>query len=144
MIDEVAPDHPVATDVQDSPPVITGSTHSTGTAGSARAENGISEEPLPTRETYVYVDELPVALFRATPIYPAFAQDAGFDGKVVVHMLVGKDGHVLRAEVDEKLHAPLLDAAALEAALRWEFRPALVNGHPVAVWVTAQFAFRLH
>ena len=74
----------------------------------------------------------------------SLVQEAGFDGKVLVHMLIGKDGHVLRAEVDEKLHAPLLDAAALEAALRWEFRPELVNGHPVAVWVTAQFAVRLH
>jgi TonB family protein len=38
----------------------------------------------------------------------------------------------------------MLDSAALEAARRFVFQPALSNGHPVPVWVAVQFRFRLH
>jgi outer membrane biosynthesis protein TonB len=38
----------------------------------------------------------------------------------------------------------LLQSAAVEAALRWVFKPALANGRPVPVWVAIPFRFQMH
>jgi protein TonB len=63
---------------------------------------------------------------------------------VVVHALVGKDGRVVDARVDARRSIPLLNESALAAARRWVFKPALANGHPVAVWVAIPMRFSLH
>ena len=78
------------------------------------------------------------------PEYPSFARDAGVEGLVLVHALIGKDGRVVRAEVDAKHSIPMLNQTALEAAKRWVFTPATTNGHPVAVWYAIPFRFVLH
>lgn len=105
---------------------------------------GIKEERLPDRDEFVLVDELPASAIEIRPDYPPIAREVGIEGLVVVHVLVGKDGHVLKAEVAEKFSIPLLNEAALGAARRWVFTPALRNNHPVPVWVALRFNFKLH
>ena len=61
-----------------------------------------------------------------------------------MHALVGKDGRVIRVEVDESRSILLLNETALEAAKRWVFQPAMTNGHPVPAWVAITFNFTLH
>jgi TonB family protein len=56
-------------------------------------------------------------------------------------MLVGRNGRVLQAVVDEKKNDPLFNDAALGAARQFVFRPASDNGRTVAVWVTVPFRF---
>ncbi len=102
------------------------------------------EEPPPDRGTWVYTDEMPVAVKIVKPIYPDLARDLGIEGPVYVHLLVGKDGRVVRAEVDEQIEVPMLNEAALTAARQWVFKPALANEHPVMVWVAERFTFKLH
>lgn len=100
-------------------------------------------EPPETKRFY-YADELPVPIREVKPEYPRIAQEAGVEGTVVVHVYLGKDGRVLKAELDEKARVPLLDDAALEAAKRWVFKPAFTNNQPVSVWVVLPFRFILH
>lgn len=90
-----------------------------------------------------YVEELPVSATQVMPVYPQFAIQAQVEGKVLVLVLVGRDGRVREAKVDENRHVLLLDAAALEAARQWVFSPATVGGHPVAVWTAIPFHFKL-
>jgi len=97
----------------------------------------------PERGEFVYTDQWPVTQDSIRPEYPRFAQDAGIEGVVIVHALVGREGRVIRVEVDEKRSELLLNEAALGAARRWTFQPAMVNGHPVAVWVALTFKFIL-
>jgi len=104
----------------------------------------VIEDTLPVRGVPIHVDQPPVAIAQPLPVYPDIAREAGIEGKVRVYILIGKDGHVLRAEVDDKVHAPMLDAAALEAAKRWVFTPAYTHGRPVAVWDVLPFEFTLH
>jgi periplasmic protein TonB len=105
---------------------------------------GIKEERLPDRDEFVLVDELPASATEIRPDYPPIAREVGIEGLVVVHVLVGKDGHVMKAEVNEKFSIPVLNEAALGAARRWVFTPALRNNHPVPVWVALRFNFKLH
>ncbi len=93
--------------------------------------------------TVPFVDKLPEPIRRVEPQYPDLAWQAQVEGLVVVHVLVGKDGRVVDVQLHPKTHVPMLDQAALEAARRWSFEPALVNGHPVSVWVAVPFRFKL-
>ena len=63
------------------------------------------------------------------PVYPPIAQSARVQGTVIVEAHVEPDGHVSEARVLRSI--PLLDGAARDAVVRWEFTPALVNGKPV-------------
>lgn len=101
-------------------------------------------ETLPVRGEYVYYEEGPLVLVHSKPIYPEIARQAAVEGRVIVHILIGKDGRVVRAELDEGVHEVMLDRAALDAAMQWQFTPAMSSHHPVAVWVTLPFVFKLH
>lgn len=98
----------------------------------------------PTRGDWIYTDELPQAVYEYKPDYPEFARQAGVEGLVVVHALIGKDGRVIRVEVDEKKSILLLNETAMQAALKWKFTPALANGHAITVWFAIPFKFVLH
>ena len=98
----------------------------------------------PAPGTYVPVDDYPTLLKSADILYPDFARDAGVEGRVVVLLLVGKDGHVMDARVDPKHSVPMLDQAAMDCARTCVFTPARANGHPVMVWVARPFDFHLH
>jgi protein TonB len=101
-------------------------------------------EVLPDRDTPVYVEDLPEPVVRVEPKYPDLAREMQVEGVVYVDVLVGKDGRVKDAQVNKKLNIPLLNESALEAARHWVFQPGLVSKHPVAVWVTIPFKYRLH
>ena len=102
------------------------------------------EEKEPIRGEWVNVDEMPVAVKIVKPTYPDLPKELGVEGPVWIYVLVGKDGRVVRVEVDEKRSTPMLIEAAVTAARSWVFQPALTNGHPVMVWVGEKFVFKLH
>jgi protein TonB len=96
----------------------------------------------PTPETFVYREEEPALVVHAEPKYPDFAREAGIEGRVLLQVLVGRDGRVKAVRVTRGVRA--LDEAAAEAAWKWVFRPALAaNRQPVAVWVEVPVDFRL-
>jgi periplasmic protein TonB len=101
-------------------------------------------EILPARNEWVYVEQTPVAIHEVKPIYPQIAIDAHVEGPVTVHVLVGKDGRVLKTELAEKFQVPMLNEAALAAARQWVFTPGMANGKPVACWTAIPFRFRLN
>jgi TonB family protein len=87
------------------------------------------------------VIELPVRLSCQPPVYPAMARQAGVEGTVMLHVLVGKDGHVKRVTFVDGPN--MLKDAAIAAAQTAVFKPASSNGKPVEVWVAFPLAFKL-
>lgn len=87
------------------------------------------------------LDQAPEVVKAPTPVYPEFAKDAGIQGTVVLHALVGEAGNVERIEVLESITG--LNESAMEAVRRWEFEPALRAGQPAAAWVTVPVTFHL-
>ena len=77
------------------------------------------------------------------PSYPRLAEQAGLEGVVWLEVLVGKRGGVKEAAVFKSSGTPALDDAALKAAPKCRFSPALQNGEPVCVWVTYKVEFTL-
>jgi protein TonB len=129
-------------------PVPAGPDPSAATGGpeGVRDADGVppASGPDPLPSDFVYVDELPQLVRGVKPAYPDLAREAGVEGTVRLQMLVGLDGHVLRAIVRPGGSVPMLDEAARAAALATVFTPALANGRPVKVWVAQDYRFRLH
>ena len=88
---------------------------------------------------FVYYEDEPVPVTVVKPVYPEFAREAQIQGRVVLHVLVGKDGRVKNAKVYRGVKG--LDGAALDAIKKWVFKPALSNNKPVAVWVEVPVEF---
>jgi TonB family protein len=74
------------------------------------------------------------------PVYPESARRASPGGTVVVKALVDADGTLVEPFVLTSLH-PDLDAAALDAVRNARFRPATLNGTPVAAMLTLSCTF---
>jgi TonB family protein len=75
------------------------------------------------------------------PIYPPIDQSARVQGRVIVEAQVEPDGHVSNARAIRSI--PLLDKAAVDAVMQWQFSPTLVNGKPVSVVVNTVLTFTL-
>ena len=73
-----------------------------------------------------------------SPTYPQIAQDSKVQGVVILEALIGVEGKVTNARVLQSV--PLLDQAALDAVMQWEFTPTRLNGQlvPVMMTVTVQ------
>jgi TonB family protein len=75
------------------------------------------------------------------PIYSPIAQSARIQGRVIIEAQVEPDGHVSSARALRSV--PLLDKAAVDAVMQWQFSPTLVNGKPVSVVVITVLTFTL-
>jgi periplasmic protein TonB len=101
-------------------------------------------DPVPEFGKWIAVDQLPQPLNEVKPVYDELPKAAGVSGTVLVRVLVGKDGRVMDARVDDKIQVPMLNEAALAAARQWLFTPATTNDRPVMCWVAIPFRFSLH
>jgi periplasmic protein TonB len=79
------------------------------------------------------------------PIYPPEARAKGIQGKVTLHVIIGKDGSVRQVEaISSHPGHPLLVKAAIDAVRQWKYRPTLLNGEPVEVDTTIDVTFTLN
>jgi periplasmic protein TonB len=110
--------------------------------GGSENANIIIEEkdPLPTE--FRIVEKYPEVVFKAVPEYPDIARRVALEGNVWVQILIAKDGKVKKA-LAVTSDADVFVEPVKEAAMKWVFTPGIMNGKPVAVWVTIPFRFRL-
>lgn len=86
----------------------------------------------------------PRLLAGANPAYPEDLRRQGIEGAVRVRVVVGKDGSVETANVAASSGYPSMDDAAVAAAYRYRFSPALnVYEEPVRCAVSQTVQFRL-
>jgi TonB family protein len=84
----------------------------------------------------------PSLISRVQPDYPSAERRAGREGTVVVTAVIGKDGVVRDAKVIRSV-SPALTAAAIDAVLKWRYRPAQLEGRDVAVYTLVRLDFAL-
>lgn len=77
------------------------------------------------------------------PKYPVAARKAGWEGAVVVSILVDESGRAAAVTVRESSRYAALDEAAVAAVKQWRFAPARRNGEPVVSTHTVRVRFRL-
>lgn len=88
---------------------------------------------------YVSVDQQAEPISKVDPIYPDDAKQAGIEGTIIVQALVIEDGSVEECRAVPSI--PALEDAAVACVRQWHFKPAMIGGKPVAVWVTVPVRF---
>jgi protein TonB len=102
-------------------------------------DSDASSLPTPTEE--YLVSEMPVPLSEVRPVYPKEAKDKQIEGSVAMDVLIDDKGKVRLANVIEG--SEIFRASALEAMKKFLFRPAKVDGKPVAVRIRYSIKFKL-
>ena len=101
--------------------------------------------PPPSEDDEVYeffaVSEKPVLISKAVPQYPDLARKAQIEGKVVVTVTIDKTGNVEDAKIFKSV--PMLDEAAMAAAMMCRFKPAKQRDKFVKVKMNIPFDFHL-
>ena len=84
----------------------------------------------------------PVRLKTVPPNYPDVARAGQIEGDVVLQAHIDRDGRVTDATITRSVH-PLLDEAARQAVLRYQYEPGRRNGMPEASVMRITVSFRL-
>jgi len=77
------------------------------------------------------------------PEYPMVARRRGYEGTVVLKVLVNKEGRVADIQLSRSCGYPVLDRSALAAVKAWIFEPAKKDGAAVEMWVSVPIRFQL-
>jgi len=85
----------------------------------------------------------PRVLKETPPLYTKNAFDRGIEGRVVLKVIIRKDGSIGPLRVDQSLDDEL-DDAAVEAVRKWQFDPARVKGEPINVLTNVEVDFIIH
>jgi protein TonB len=118
-----------------------GSTNTITTPGGT----GTGTSDIPDKWDFNPVEVEPVvnlALLSKNVVYPDFAKRSGIEGKVLLRVLIGRDGKAIEADVIDSRHE-ILSKAAVAAVLKTQFTPAMQNGHAVNCWISIPVDFKL-
>jgi TonB family protein len=83
----------------------------------------------------------PVAVSKVDPAYPADAMRDNVEGTVTLYAVIHTNGSVSDIKVLNSVD-PRLDAAAVKALSRWQFRPGMKAGDPVDLEAVVMIPFR--
>jgi len=86
---------------------------------------------------------VPQVIYNPEPSFSDEARKAKMQGSVLLLVVVGKDGHTYNIRVGQSLGMGL-DEKAIEAVGRWRFKPATLNGQPVATQIAVEVDFHLY
>jgi TonB family protein len=84
----------------------------------------------------------PILVAKVEPEYSEEARKAKYSGTVLLSIIVGVDGLPRNVHVVRPLGLGL-DEKAIEAVMKWRFRPGMKGGHPVPTSAQVEVNFRL-
>lgn len=86
-----------------------------------------------------------VPAYRKNPLpeYPLAARRRGYEGTVILNVLVDREGRVKDLSVFQSSQHRALDGAALEAVKNWVFGPAMRGEQKIDMWVRVPVCFKL-
>jgi len=98
-------------------------------------------DSLPTPTEEYLVSEMPSVLSEVRPVYPQAAKDSQIEGVVALDILIDESGLVRQVSVIEG--PDIFRTEAVTAMRKFRFRPAKVDGKPVAVRIRYSLRFQL-
>ena len=85
----------------------------------------------------------PAVIHSVPPEFSEQARSASLQGTVSLQLIVDAEGNPQNVHVTRRLGMGL-DEKAVEAVRQYKFRPAMYQGHPVAVQIVVDIDFHLH
>lgn len=84
----------------------------------------------------------PKLLSSVAPVYPPVARAQHVQGDVVIDAIIDAAGKVSATKVVSG--NPLLQKAAIDSLLLWQYQPAKLNGEPIPIHINVTLAFHLN
>ncbi|MEE9345878.1 MAG: energy transducer TonB [Methylococcales bacterium] len=84
-----------------------------------------------------------IPLVTMKPRYPVRALSRNIEGWVVIEFTITPTGTVIDAKVTDAKPEGIFDRAALNAIVKWKFKPKMKNGRPVAQRATQRLKFNV-
>lgn len=85
----------------------------------------------------------PAYLKNPAPVYPFRARQRGWEGVVLLDVLVNEQGLPAEIKLKRSSGHRVLDEAALEAVAKWEFKPASLGKLAFSAWIEIPVRFVL-
>lgn len=84
-------------------------------------------------------------LYRSNPSpkYPRIARIRGYQGNVLLDVLVNKNGKVNDLKIYKSSGYPILDRTAASSVKHWLFEPGMIGENKVNMWVRVPIRFEL-
>lgn len=82
-------------------------------------------------------------LHNPPPVYPAVAERQGWQGRVLLRVLVSAAGTAQSVEIQKSSGRKLLDDAALSTVRNWRFVPSKRGNTPIEGWASVPIEFKL-
>jgi protein TonB len=116
---------------------------SAGDSPSPEPESAVSFDGGKASTSVPRIDAIPRYDRNAPPPYPRLARERGWEGEVLLRVLVSEAGDVRSVSVERSSNHAVLDAAALRAVRRWRFHPSRLGETPVEGEVLVPLRFKL-
>jgi len=89
------------------------------------------------------IEAVPMYKKNSPPLYPKLARKRGYQGKVVLEVLVKKDGHAGSIRLITSSGYKILDKTAIKGVKKWLFHPGKKGDELVEMWVKIPVSFIL-
>ncbi|MBR9726910.1 energy transducer TonB [Shewanella intestini] len=90
------------------------------------------------------VDQPPEIVKYIQPKMPTAGRKYKQGGKVLLRLIIEANGSVSHAEVLKSTPKAIFDNAAMVAARKWRFKPAVLSGETVQVYVDVPISFKVN
>lgn len=97
----------------------------------------------PVQVAYVMREAKPLYQKNPPPEYPRLARRRGYEGTVVLEVLVDEEGKVEDMRLFSSSKHEILDEAAMASVKEWLFQPGMRGDKPVEMWVRVPIRFQL-
>ena len=88
-------------------------------------------------------EAIPLYRDNPPPRYPRIARRRGFEGTVVLEVLVNREGKVADYRIIQSCGHSVLDKAAMKSIRNWLFEPGMRGEKKVEMWVKVPIRFQL-
>jgi TonB family protein len=100
--------------------------------------------PAPTTDNPLILDQNPLQIYEELPLYPSLARMNNIEGHVIIMAYIDKTGAVTKAKATLCSQPDLgFEEAAVEAAYKCRYQPAIMADRAVGCWVEYQVNFKL-
>ncbi len=86
----------------------------------------------------------PIYRINPPPSYPIIARKRGYQGNVVLEVLINKQGKVIDFRVFSSSGYSILDKTAIASVKNWLFEPGMRGPDKIEMWVRVPIRFKLN
>jgi protein TonB len=113
-------------------------------ASSFTDSQSLVESPNPDEKMTYSKQAAPLYLKNPHPDYPSMARRRGYEGTVVLEVLVDREGRARDLNIFQSSGHKVLDRAAMQAVKGWLFEPGMRGEEKTDMWVKVPLTFRLN